>query len=127
MLVAKSPTTKFQEHVEARFKAGGLDESELDCSICDQEAKNPRVAAKCRHVYCNSCLTSHKNGVKGKDAHKIACGRGNCDSAIGTMSSVSERVIEQLKEKLFGKVPAKQDDDTTGLEDNLDDEMTDME
>lgn len=43
------------------------------------------------------------------------------------MSSVSEGVIKQLKEKLFGKAPAQQDDDATRLEDNQNDEMTDVE
>lgn len=46
---------------------------------------------------------------------------------MGAMSSVSEEVIEQLKEKLFGRAPAKRDDDTTGLGDNQDGEMTDVE
>lgn len=113
----KSPYGKLSHHFEELAARRNLAEDDFLCSSCNKTAVNPRVTAKCQHIYCMKCLTVLRDGARGKDVAKVKCGHVDCSSVTGSASKITPEEIAKLRETFKEKL-----DDATSDSDDQDDE-----
>lgn len=107
----KSPVqSKLFKHFDALAKQGKLTMDHFHCSSCGKAAVNPRVTAKCHHVYCHKCLTDLRGNAKGKYVAKTKCCHVGCKSSTGAASKIIQSELDDLKETFLKELEETESD-----------------